>query len=152
MTDQPDTNAAALAAFLGEWRMTAQAEWADDDAAAHVRFEWMPGGHFLVQRWEIPIPVAPDGLAVIGWDEGRGTHLQHYFDSRGVARVYEMTLSDGIWTLERTKPDFSDLSFWQRFRGEFGPDGRTIEGAWYASRDEGASWELDFGVTYERVG
>jgi len=26
---------------------------------------------------------------VIGWDEQRGTSLQHYFDDRNVVRVYE---------------------------------------------------------------
>src|SRR3712207_7056819 len=49
--------------------------------SARTSFEWMSGGRFLLQRWEIPHPAAPDGLAVIGWDEGRGILLQHYFDS-----------------------------------------------------------------------
>src|SRR3712207_9243921 len=64
-------------------------------------------------------------VAIMGYDEGRGTLLQHYFDSRGVARVYEMGLDDGVWTLSRTKPDFSPLRFWQRFSGRFSPDERT---------------------------
>ena len=40
--------------------------------------------------------------------------LQRYFDSRGVARVYEMTIADRVWTLQRlaVAPDFS-----QRFTG-----------------------------------
>ena len=76
----------------------------------------MTGDRFLIQRWEIPILEAPDGLAVIGYDEGRETLLQHYFDFRGVARVYEMTL-EGRWTLSRTAPDFPPLSFSQRFTG-----------------------------------
>jgi hypothetical protein len=29
---------------------------------------------------------------------------QHYFDSRSVAHVYEMTLEDGVWTLFREGP------------------------------------------------
>jgi hypothetical protein len=46
----------------------------------------MPGEQFLIQRWEVDHPDAPDGLAVIGAaDDG---YVQHYFDSRGVARVY----------------------------------------------------------------
>jgi hypothetical protein len=151
MGQVPDSRAAPLAALVGEWTMRPQAEWMPEHApGARVVFEWMPGELFLVQRWEVPVDVAPDGLAVLGWDEGRGTYLQHYFDSRGVARVYEMTLSDRVWTLERTKPDFSELGFWQRFRGEFSEDGRTITGAWEMSHDEGATWELDFEVRYDR--
>ena len=146
-----DQRAAPLAAFVGEWTIEPDAPWAPVGRHGRVVWEWMEGGRFLVQRWEIPIPEAPDGIAVVGYDEGRGTYLQHYFDSRGVARVYEMGLSDGVWTLERTKPDFSGLSFWQRFEGRFEDDGRTIAGRWEASRDEGASWELDFHLTHRRV-
>ena len=94
------------------------------DIGARVTFEWMPGERFLVQRWQIPVPEAPDGLAVIGFDEGRGTLLQHYFDSRGVARVYVMTLAGGLWTLSREEPDFSPFDFAQRYEGTFSEDGQ----------------------------
>ena len=72
-------------------------------------FEWMTGEQFLIEL-EVPVPEAPDGLAIIGFDEGRGTFLQHYFDSRGIARVYAMSLEDGVWTLWRDAPDFSPWS------------------------------------------
>jgi hypothetical protein len=141
-----------LGAFVGEWSIEVEAPWAPaGDTGARVTWELIEGGRFLVQRWHIPVPEAPDGLAVIGWDEGRGTYLQHYFDTRGVARVYEMVLESGVWTLERTKPDFSDLSFWQRYEGRFSDDGRTIDGAWEMSNDEGSTWELDFRLAYRRV-
>ncbi len=147
------TKAAAerLAPFLGEWSMEAIAPWAEPgNDAARMTFEWMPGGPFLIQRWEVPIEAAPDGLAVIGWDEGRGTYLQHYFDSRGVARVYEMTFEDGVWTLERSKPDFSDFDFSQRFTARFSEDGKTIEGTWEMAEDH-ETYETDFGVIYRKV-
>jgi hypothetical protein len=110
----------------------------------------MPGEQFLVQRWEVPIPEAPDGIAIIGFDAGRDTYLQHYFDSRGVARVYEMSFSDGVWKLWRESPDFSPLDFRQRFEGTFSDDGRTIAGRWEISGD-GSSWEHDFDLTYTRA-
>ena len=50
------------------------------------------GRRFLIQRWEVEHPDAPDGIAIIGLDADHGGLLQHYFHSRGVARVYEMTL------------------------------------------------------------
>jgi hypothetical protein len=56
-------------------------------AGGRVVFEWMTGERFLIQCWDVPVPEAPDGLAIIGFDEGRGTFLQHDFDSRGIARV-----------------------------------------------------------------
>jgi hypothetical protein len=72
------------------------------ESGARVTFEWMPGERFLIQRWEVPIPEAPDGIAVIGPDPERaGGYLQHYFDTRGVARIYKMGLANGVWTLWR---------------------------------------------------
>ena len=137
-----------MTAFIGEWTMGVTIPEAPQ---GRVLFEWMPGERFLIERWDIPHPDAPDGVAIMGYDEGRGTLLQHYFDSRGVARVYDMGLEDGLWTLSRTRPDFSPLKFWQRFEGRFSEDGRKIEGAWEISHDEGASWELDFHIAFTKV-
>ncbi|HEX2191621.1 MAG TPA: hypothetical protein VHH09_00355 [Acidimicrobiales bacterium] len=140
-----------LEPFLGEWSMVPTfAGAAPLDGGARATFEWMPGGRFLVERWEVPVPEAPDGLAVIGYHDDRGTYLQHYFDSRGVVRVYEMGFENGVWTLSRTKPDFSPLEFHQRWTGTFGPDGNTISGRWEICHD-GTTWELDFELRYERV-
>jgi hypothetical protein len=66
-------------------------------------------------------------------------------------RIYDMQVRDGLWTLERTKPDFSPLSFWQRFEGRFSDDGDTIEARWERSEDEGRTWELDFTLTHRRL-
>src|SRR3977135_4234472 len=112
----PATKKERLDPLLGEWSMAMvmpdQPRPAKlPDIGARVTFAWMGDRAFVVERWTVPIPEAPDGPAIIGWDEGRGTFLQHYFDERGVARVYEMRLDAGIWKLERTKPDFSPCEF-----------------------------------------
>ena len=73
------------------------------------------------------------------------------FDSRGVVRVYAMTFGDGAWTLQRTRPDFRPLSFAQRFLGTFTADGNTIDSRWESSQDGGATWELDFELTFRRA-
>jgi hypothetical protein len=140
-----------LEPFVGEWSMAATIEGMPPDAGgARVSFEWLPGQRFLVQRWEVPIPEAPDGIAIIGADpEHEGNYLQHYFDSRGVARVYKMSFEDGNWKLWRDAPDFSPLDFSQRYAGTFSEDGRTIAGAWEISHD-GDTWELDFELTYTK--
>jgi hypothetical protein len=99
----------------------------------------------------VPVPEAPDGLAMIGWDAGRGTFLQHYFDTRGVARIYEMTFADGVWKLERTKPDFSPFEFSQRYTGTLSSDGKRIEGTWEIANDH-KTWTKDFDLIYTRLG
>ena len=142
-----------LAVLVGEWSMVPVFEDLPPVAGgARVVFEWMPGRQFLVQRWEVPLPEAPDGIAIIGADpDSDGDFLQHYFDSRGVARVYKMRLSDAGWELRRDAPDFSPLTFAQRYRGTFADEGRTISGAWEICHD-GETWEHDFDLTYTKVG
>jgi hypothetical protein len=39
----------------------------------------------------------------------------------------------------------------QRFTGTFADDARTIRGAFETSHDDGATWELDFEITYRKV-
>jgi hypothetical protein len=147
---------ARLEPLIGEWSLALVMPGEDrpdplPDIGARVTFEWMGQQAFLIERWTIPIPEAPDGLAIIGWDEGRSTFLQHYFDTRGVARVYEMSFEGGVWKLERSKPDFSPFEFSQRFTGTLTDDGRRIEGIWEIAHDH-ATWEKDFDLTYTRVG
>ena len=144
-----------LEPFVGEWSLAAHFENLPPpdpsaDGGARVTFEWMPGEQFLIERWEVPIPEAPDGLALIGADpEVPDAFLQHYFDSRGVARVYKMAFDGRVWTLSRDTPDFSSLEFRQRFTGTFSDDGRTINGTWEICHD-GNAWEKDFDITYTR--
>jgi hypothetical protein len=106
---------------------------------------------FLVQRWEVPIPEAPDGIAIIAWSDARALYQQHYFDSRGVARIYEMSFDGTLWNLSRTAADFSPLDFAQRFTGTFSPDGQTITGGWESATVDATGWGHDFALTYRRV-
>jgi hypothetical protein len=137
-----------LGVFVGQWSMTASfAPNPADAPRASTIFEWLPGRRFLIQRWEVEHPEAPDGIAIIGFEAAQATLLQHYFDSRGVARVYEMTFDGKVWTLQRlaAAPDFS-----QRFIGTFGDGDDTIAGRWEISSD-GSTWAHDFDLTYTRV-
>lgn len=142
-----------LDVFVGEWIM--EARFPGDEQApgqapqVRSRFDWTLDGQFLLQHTEIPIPEAPDSLSIIGTDPQTGRYTQHYYDSRGVARLYAMSLAGGVWTLTRETADFSPLDFQQRFTGTFSPDGNTITGAW-EKRFEGAGWEHDFALTYRR--
>jgi hypothetical protein len=146
-----DGSLEALAPLVGEWSIMAGfGGQAPAEMGARVTFEWMPGERFLVERWEVPVREAPDGIAIIGADrEAEGGYLQHYFDTRGVARVYKMAFDGRVWTLWRDEPDFSPLDFAQRYTGTFSEDGGTIVGRWEICHD-GDNWEHDFDLVYAR--
>ena len=70
----------------------------------------------------------------------------HYFDQRGVYRVYNASLDQATWRYWRDAlaPDFS-----QRFTGTFSDDGNTITGRGQLSRD-GSTWDHDLALNYQR--
>jgi hypothetical protein len=140
---------AKLEPFVGRWKVQATFPGAEPSRfGAYTTFEWELAGTFLLQRAGVPdVPEAPDVLAVIA-PHGDG-YTQHYFDSRGVVRIYAMTFEDGVWTLLREKEDFSPLDFRQRFVGEFSDDGDSITGRWETG--DGDGWKLDFEMTYIRA-
>jgi len=135
-----------LRAFVGDWELAVDLRGAED-VLGKVMFELM--GEVLVQRTALPIPQAPDSVCVIV-GQTDGSYAQHYFDARGVARLYRMTLDGHAWTLERKKADFTPLDFHQRFLGTFADDLTTIHGEWQSSGD-GRAWDRDFGMTYRRA-
>lgn len=154
MTEGRAEALARLDVLVGEWAVEARFPDGERSSpsgpAARSCFEWALDRQFLLQRTEIPDSDVPDSLAIIGTEATDGTYTQHYFDSRGVARLYAMTFTDRVWTLRRESPDFAPLDFHQRFTGTLGEDGDTINGAWEIRRD-GADWQHDFTLDYRRV-
>jgi hypothetical protein len=136
-----------LDVLVGKWTMEATPPggppWPGE---ARVTFEWLEGRTFLIERWTVDLPEAPDGIAIIGAGPEPETFRQHYFDSRGVHRIYEMTLGDGVWKLWRDAPE----TFSQRFSGTFNDEGKTIAGHWEIA-EGGSNWETDFDLTYRKV-
>jgi hypothetical protein len=108
-------------------------------------FEWLEGESFLVQRSQVADDDFPDGVMIIGCDDATGRYTQCYSDSRGVYRIYQMSLDGGVLKLWREEPGFS-----QRFIGTFSDDGGAIAGAWERSSD-GLAWEHDFHLKYTKV-
>lgn len=147
---------ARLGVFVGEWvieaRFPGDQPTMDEGPRGRSRFEWDLDRQVLLQRTEVPVPEAPDSLTIVSADLGTGAYTQHYYDSRGVTRLYAMTLDDRVWTLTRESPDFSPLDFAQRFTGTFSADGTTISGVWEKRLDRDCHWQHDFALTYRRTG
>jgi hypothetical protein len=135
-----------LEAFVGEWTIEAGPPGGPPwPGGGRVSFEWLDGVPLLIERSHVDLPEAPDGVAVIGCDGMSDTYYQLYTDERDVQRVYEMSISDGVWKLWRDGEPFS-----QRFRGTFSEDGKTIVGRWEIAEDR-KTWKTDFDLTYTKV-
>ena len=108
-------------------------------------FEWLEGQRFVIWRSHSEHPEIPDAITIIGVTDGQLP--MHYFDSRGVHRVYATSLDRATWRFWRDAPA-PDLS--QRFTGTFSADGNTIAGRGELSKD-GKTWECDLDLSYQRV-
>jgi hypothetical protein len=138
--------------FVGAWSLEAVFPNKPTEVLRGGRsvFEWMKGRQILIQRTMAPVPEVPDSIAVVACDPEKAMYVQHYFDSRGVVRLYAMTYRDGVWTLVRASPDFTPLPFAQRYIATFDDHDATIHGTWEKS-DDGSHWQKDFDLTYRRI-
>lgn len=73
-----------------------------------------------------------------------GELLYHYYDSRGVYRVYETSMGDGVWQLSRDAAGFD-----QRMTATLEDEGRTIAWVGQMRRDD-SEWEDDLALTLRR--
>jgi hypothetical protein len=140
------TSAGALdrmSILIGEWNMDINHPTLTVHGTSS--FAWLNGEPLLVGRWRIDHPDFPDGVSIIGCDGNTGRIVQSYSDSRGVVRIYEMSIDSGVWRLWREAPEFS-----QRFLGTFSDDGRTIAATWEIA-DDGVTWQRDFDLTYTKI-
>lgn len=133
------TSPELLSALVGTWSIEVhRPETSADPIPAQQRVEWIAGNKFLLQHLTVAHPDFPESVAILAPD-----HF-HYFDSRGVSRVYAMTLTARQWRLWR-----ADSDFWQRFTAEL--DGPHMLGAWEMSHDSGATWQHDFDMRYTKI-
>jgi hypothetical protein len=112
-------------------------------------------GAFIVFRSVAEPADVPDSLSVIGGAPDGEPQPMHYFDSRGVKRLFMTAVEGSTWRIWRAPgedwngPD--GPGFNQRFVGEISADGETIEARWERGMGEaGDAWELDFPITYVR--
>jgi hypothetical protein len=97
----------------------------------------------------------PDSLSIIGGAPAGEPQPMHYFDSRGVKRMYLTTLKGSTWTIWRAPgEDWNGPhgpGFNQRFIGEISADGKKIVARWERGVGKaGDKWEIDFPITYVR--
>jgi hypothetical protein len=109
--------------------------------------EWLEGERFLIFRARNDHPDFPDSVSIIGDTDG----LQwHYFDSRGVHRVYEFRVTGDSWEIARDVPADDESAFSQVLTVTFEDDDDTMVGRSKISYDN-ETWQEDLQITYHRA-
>jgi hypothetical protein len=132
-----------LNVLVGEWTSEAtHPAFPGLAVAGRATATWLEGERFLLMRTQADRAEFPDALWVLGeTDDGL---VSHYFDSRGVHRIYRLGFDQGVWRLWRDEPGFE-----QRFTGTIEEGGNRIVGVWELSPD-GSDWERDLEITFSR--
>ena len=134
----------AFDVLIGTWATEATHPLVDEVVPGSVAFEWLEGGHFLIQRSRNDHGLFPDAIGVIGAPEAGDGLVMEYFDSRGVRRTYGVSLDEGVLRMWRNHPGFD-----QRFSATLEPD--TFEGQWQVAETPGG-WQDDLKVIYRHRG
>lgn len=139
----------ALQPFIGEWVVEGRhVAFPDTVIRGASVFEWWGDRTFLIHRATLDHPDFPDSIAVMGATRLDGGLAQHYFDSRGVHRVFDMTFADGVWTLDRKAVGPKDFD--QRMNATFSADGNTIMAESELRDSHTHEMRRDFSVIYRR--
>ena len=129
-------------ALIGTWATEATHPLVDAVVPGSVTFEWLEGGHFIIQRSHNDHELFPDAICVIGATEAGDGLVMEYFDSRGVRRTYGVSLDGGVLRMSRDAPGFD-----QRFTATLGHE--SFEGVSQVAETPG-DWRDDQKVTYRR--
>lgn len=108
--------------------------------------EWLEGERFLILRARSDHPDFPDSISVLGDTNGL---RMHYFDSRGVHRIFQLTVNDEGWEIARSVPA-SSPDFSQRLPIKFADEDNPMNGTSQISYDN-ETWNDDLAITYRRI-
>ena len=141
---QPTRSLKHLGALVGKWAMLGTHPAFPSAAHGSSTFEWFVEDALLIWHFDWEQPGPPSAVSVIGRDDSADACCVLYSDERGVGRIYQMTLGDGVWKMWRESEGFS-----QRMSGTVSDDGKTIRVQGQLSHD-GLNWERDLDITYSR--
>jgi hypothetical protein len=140
----PDRHPAlnAFEVLIGTWDTEGKHRLVDEVVHGTTTFEWLEGGHFLLQRSHVDDERFPEALTVIGPTADGDGLAAEWFDSRGIRRTMVTTVADGVWRMEREQAGFD-----QRFSAKLAAD--TFEGVAELAETPG-NWIVDLTTTFRR--
>jgi len=136
-----------LNAFVGKWRTEGEIRSAPTTQAieftATDTYEWLPGGYFLLHRFDADMPDGyVSGIEVIGHSPEGMTYPMYSFDSRGNMSIMQARVEGIRWA-------FTGESI--RFTGGFSDGAKIFAGVWEIRSGEGAHWQPWMEVTLKKA-
>ena len=132
-----------LDALIGEWDTTGTHPLIKETIRGHASFEWLAGHTFLIWRGASTPEIVPTFISVLGDVTAADDFPLHYFDARGVARVYTARVDRDVLRFWRDHPGFS-----QRATVSIDRHGDVV--AWRTELNEHGGWKPDLEMTYKR--
>jgi hypothetical protein len=141
-----------LGIFVGRWRTTGRTT-SPDAPAVEIEstdiYEWLPGNHFVVHRWDSRIGEArAGGIEMMGYDAAAGAFRTHFFDSDGNSGTEQLTVEGQTWTW--LGANVMGVA-WHRCTSDVSDDGNVMT-ARHEKSDDGVTWNPWMDVTLRREG
>lgn len=100
---KPGPEQQRLGMFLGTWTQVGEAQASPYGPAAKLAstdtYEWLPGGFFMLHRWEARQgAVEFKAMEVLGYDARKRVYTSHLFDNFGNSGSYTITPQGNTWT------------------------------------------------------
>jgi hypothetical protein len=128
--------------FLGKWTQVGEAQASPYGPAGKLTstdtYEWLPGGFFMLHRWEARQgAVESKGTEILGYDARNRVYRSHVFDNFGNSASYKFTLQGNTWTVtgdsevagkplkERVTAVFGNPATSFSLKAEYSTDGAT---------------------------
>lgn len=120
MNDMQQSTLKRMEKYIGKWQVTGPS------IEGHVTYEWMAGGHFLLQHVELVHDEnVINGIEYIRFDPESGQLKSNYFDNNGSYFEYIYEVDDNTLTIWGGYVGSPAV-----YRGTDNPDGKSHTGAW----------------------
>jgi Protein of unknown function (DUF1579) len=143
---KPTAKHLALSVFAGNWITQGTIRATKDAAASEMRaidrYEWLPGGFFMLHTVDALIGGSvSQSIEVIGYDSEHACYVTRSYDDQGTSDDFTARLNGQAWSIDGEKV---------RFRGAFNADGAVLTGTW-EQRSGQARWREWMDIALRKV-
>ena len=129
---KPTAKHRALGVLAGKWitqgTIRATEHAASLELRAIDRYEWLPGGFFMLHKVDALIGnTVSQSIEVIGYDPQQACYVTRSYDDLGTSDGFTARLKGRAWSIDGEKV---------RFKGAFNEGGSVLAGTWERRTDK----------------